>query len=205
MIQKLVFIFLMTAAICSCSPKIGDALASREEKYDAFYETWEGKIHEVSSVSKNQYFTPWGGDNMVLDGEKINKTQIKAFQNKKGYYFNTFGPSNKEMNNISQSIFAERIIKGRLNLYYNTESSSEGTKVDYFFQKKGDGTLTRLRTYELKKIIMDCKQCKSLIEDAESEYENLPSWRKKSADRYMGTEKKLTKLLVDVISAYNTQ
>jgi hypothetical protein len=205
MIQKLVFIFLFMGAICSCSPKIGNALASREDKYEAFYETWDGKIYEVNSVSKNQYFTPWGGDNMVLDGEKINKAQIKAFQNKKGYYFNTFGPSNKEMNNISQSIFAERIIKGKLNLYYNIEPSSEGTKVDYFFQKKDDGTLTRLRTYELKKVIKDNKQCKSLMEDAESEYENLPTWRKKSANRYMGTEKKLTKLLVDVIIEYNNQ
>jgi hypothetical protein len=77
--------------------------------------------------------------------------------------------------------------------------------VDYFFQKKDDGTLTRLRTYELKKVIKDNKQCKSLMEDAESEYENLPTWRKKSANRYMGTEKKLTKLLVDVIIEYNNQ
>lgn len=183
-----------------------DALSAKDDKYSMFYQTWDSVIHEVSSLKKNKYFSPFGGDYMVIDGEKISKLDIKAFQNEKAYYANTFGKTDKKIHGISASIFAERLIKGKINMYYNIAAvtTQGGSRGDYYFQVGDNEGLMPLRSYQLKTYVADCKQCKVLMNEAEAEYNSLSSSRQMSADNYLSSEKKLVKALIAVINQYNS-
>src|SRR4051812_7631593 len=85
------FVFLITL-ISSCGAGYhafkGNEKTARETKYENFYKTMDGKIVQAGSLAKYQYFTPFGGDYIVVDGRKVSKFDIKAFQNKSGYYAN---------------------------------------------------------------------------------------------------------------------
>ena len=183
-----------------------DALSARDTKHDLFYQTWDSVIHEVSSLKKNKYFSPFGGDYMIIDGQKISKLDIRAFQNEKAYYANTFGKTEKKFHGISAAIFAERQIKGKINIYYNISAVTVegGSRGDYYFQVGDNEGLMPLRSYQLKTYVADCKRCKVSMNEAEAEYNSLSKSRQMSADNYLSSEKKLVKALIAVIIEYNS-
>ena len=89
------------------------------------------------------------------------------------------------------------------NTIYGISKQAGERWCDYFFQKSDDGSVTPLRTFTLKDAVADCMQCKTLLENAVTIYEDLPKWRKNFADGYIASEKKLVNSLIGVINEYN--
>ncbi len=209
---RFVFLLILGVSLHSCGPKIGNKLSAKESESAKFYQTWDGKIHQSNSVKTGMY--KW----IFFDDQKVLYDDIKAYQDNKGYYINRWGPVSeitektaaikkvRAAQSMSPMFFAERLVKGKINIYFAITywDKEAGSRGDYFFQKNNADAVFPLRTFTLKDAIGDCTNCKSLLEDAISTYENLPKWRRRAADAYIASEKKLVNSLVAVISEYNT-
>jgi hypothetical protein len=196
MMQKIMYYIVFILLLSSCGSKIGSVTKAKDSRLEKFYETYDGKIHNVNTLSKNQYFASYGHRYMVFDGKKVHKDSVRAFQSKKGYFINAHYAADP----------AVRIIKGKLNVFsYSVYVRDyKGYRHDYLIKKDNVDSIFQLRGSVLNGFITDCKTCKTLLKYAIDEYESLPKWRQKAANRYIGSEKKLVKLLVDVVNEYNS-
>lgn len=209
--KNIIQVFIVAMLLSSCGPKIGDKLTARDNEPSKFYQTWDGKIHQVNSVKPSSMYK-W----IMFDEDKVDYDDIKAYQDGKGYYVSRWGNVSKNPDAVSvkkirgyQSMspmfFAERLIKGKLNLYFAVtyRDPQTGSRSDYFFQKGNEDAVTPLRPFTLKDAAGDCKECKALLDDAVAVYDDLPKWRQKASDAYIASEKKLVNSLVAVINEYN--
>lgn len=211
-VKYIIPVIAVALLLSSCGPKIGDKLTARDNELNKFYQTWDGKIHQVNSVRPSSMYR-W----IMFDDDKVNYDDIKSYQDNKGYYVNRWGiiPENAEKTDavkkirgyqsMSPMFFAERLIKGKLNVYFaiTYRDPQTGSRGDYFFQKGSENAITPLRTFTLKSVVADCKDCKTLFDDAVAIYDDLPKWRKNASDGYIASEKKLVSSLIGIINEYN--
>lgn len=230
--NSFVYAFVLMFLFSSCGPKIGDKLTARDSGNDKFYQTWDGKIHPVKSITTN-YMSKYIETDMntvsdkqlnalglnrymKFDDEAVNYDNIKAYQDGKGYYVNRWGnvPTISDVTTLkkirayqtaSPMFFAERLIRGKINIYFAVtyRDQQTGSRSDYFFQKGNEDAVVPLRSFTLKEAVTDCKECKTLLDDAVAVYDDLPKWRRKASDSYIASEKKLVNSLLAVINEYN--
>lgn len=151
---QLFFIAATVLFLTSCSTNI--AKLSKEEmsnarisKYDGFVRKNDGSIVEFSTADKKGLIIHSVSKYFKVNGEKIDYTDVNAFQTKKGYSERVYQHTNISKNAGLNEFFANRIIDGKIEFFILYETKSV---TSYDFDRKRNVTSNRTEPlYMLRK------------------------------------------------------
>lgn len=154
--MKIQLFLIATTALflTSCSTNITklskeEMASAKVSKYDGFVRKNDGSIIEFSTADKKSFVIHSVSKYFEVNKEKINYTDVNAFQTKKGYSERVYQHTNTSKNAGLNEYFANRILDGKIEFFILYETKSV---TSYDFDRKRNVTSNRTEPlYMLRK------------------------------------------------------